>query len=236
MYAEVAVGYYPDLDLEGKFLGLNQRMAVSKRMPFVFLKDGSYPLCLVLEKFSNRWDLWSPEERNAEISFKDISASLEVPYIFVLEKASVEAKTLMCMFKAFQEKGQQPVKLSICSEDLDFQHASLREIDNNSARVHAIQSETNTENLIRFLSKNIREEWIDVGRCLLITEAKLSSIKADNFNNRRECIYQMLLSWKEQRGSEATFNTLATALMKADRKDLAEHVKTNAESLTVVFE
>ncbi|KAJ8048079.1 NACHT, LRR and PYD domains-containing protein 10 [Holothuria leucospilota] len=227
-YAEVAVGYYPDLDVEGKFLGLNKRMVVSKRMPFVFMKDGSYPLCLVLEKFSSRWELWSPEERDAEIPFKDVSASLEIPYLFILEKAADEARILMCMFKVFQEKGQQPVKLSICSEDLDSQHDFFSEADNNPTRVHVIKSETNTDNLIRFLSKNIREEWMDVGRCLHISEATLSSIKADNFNNRRECIYQMLLSWKEQRGSEATFNTLATALMKADRKDLAEHVKVNA--------
>ncbi|KAJ8037653.1 hypothetical protein HOLleu_18530 [Holothuria leucospilota] len=76
--------------------------------------------------------------------------------------------------------------------------------------------------LLQELAGKITKEWLDIGRFLAIPEAQLQHLKEDNRNNQKEVIYQMLLSWKQREGSQATRRVLADALQKAERKDLAE--------------
>ncbi|KAJ8044052.1 hypothetical protein HOLleu_11404 [Holothuria leucospilota] len=117
-YAVTAVGYNPDLDGESKFLKLNKTMIVSQRSPFVFMKEGSHPLTVLLVQYSPEWKLWSPKNR-LDIAFEGISSSFEHICKFVFEKTGESAQSLACLYQAFQEKGQQAIDLTLRTESLD---------------------------------------------------------------------------------------------------------------------
>lgn len=74
------------------------------------------------------------------------------------------------------------------------------------------------------LAGKLTKEWLDLGRYLEISDALLGNIKEDNRQNVKEAKYQMLLSWKGAQGQEATYSSLAEALLKSGRKDLSEYV------------
>lgn len=136
-YAVTAVGYYPDLDGERKFLKLNKTMIVSERSPFVFMKEGSYPLRVLLIKNSAEWVLWSPQ-KHLEISFDDISSSFEHLCKFVFQKTEDSAQSLMCLFQAYQEKGQQAINLTICPEKLHSRQGVVSGMRDSSTQTEGI--------------------------------------------------------------------------------------------------
>ncbi|KAJ8024595.1 F-box/LRR-repeat protein 4 [Holothuria leucospilota] len=78
--------------------------------------------------------------------------------------------------------------------------------------------------LLQVLSEQIGGEWRDIGRILNISEAQLDHIKVDYTGRLKETIYQMLLHWKRQKGTNATHGVLVEALKAAKRVDLAEYV------------
>lgn len=83
-----------------------------------------------------------------------------------------------------------------------------------------VQSHT----VFQYLSKRVGGEWKFVGRALGLHDATLDRIRMDNSHNTQESIYQMLLCWKQENGSEATYNNLIRALQKVERNDLADEV------------
>lgn len=75
---------------------------------------------------------------------------------------------------------------------------------------------------LMFLKNHIGQEWRDIGRNLDLTEGDLDHIHADNQGNAREICYQMLRKWKSKNGMAATVPILADALRNSGRKDLAD--------------
>ena len=74
------------------------------------------------------------------------------------------------------------------------------------------------------LANHIIKEWKKLGRRLLESdEALLDAVDMDN-DKCSERAYQMLLKWKEAKGSDATFRVLHDALCHdlVSRRDLAE--------------
>ncbi|PIK59204.1 hypothetical protein BSL78_03901 [Apostichopus japonicus] len=76
---------------------------------------------------------------------------------------------------------------------------------------------------IQDLSHKFCDEWRIVGSKLGIGEPKLQTIDTDN-RTAQEKVYQMLLTWKQSKGNEATYILLGEALQSAGRKDLQEYL------------
>ncbi|XP_071842505.1 uncharacterized protein [Apostichopus japonicus] len=73
------------------------------------------------------------------------------------------------------------------------------------------------------LSKEIPKEWKNVGRNLGLKEPELCNLERDCTNQEhKETVYQMLLTWKQKNGSQATYRVLGEALEAAGRRDLRE--------------
>ena len=51
-------------------------------------------------------------------------------------------------------------------------------------------------------SQKLRKEWMDVGRILKLEEPELENIESDRKLGKKETIYQMLLTWKQQNGKK----------------------------------
>ena len=75
------------------------------------------------------------------------------------------------------------------------------------------------------LSNSISTSWMKLGRRLINNQAKLESINVDaRYPELDEKAYRMLLCWKGENGSTATYRILSEALCHefVNRKDLAE--------------
>lgn len=120
-------------------------MIVSERSPFVFMKEGSHPLTVLLVKYSGKWELWSPQN-HLNIAFGDISSSFEHLCKFVFEKTDESAQSLMCLFRAFQEKGQQAINLTICPERLDSRQDFETQMRDSSTQTQEIRRGTDIAN------------------------------------------------------------------------------------------
>ncbi|XP_071842509.1 uncharacterized protein [Apostichopus japonicus] len=73
------------------------------------------------------------------------------------------------------------------------------------------------------LSEEIKNEWKAVGRNLGLEDSKLYNLESDYTNQgHKETVYQMLLTWKQRNGSQATYRVLGEALIAAGRRDLQE--------------
>ena len=73
------------------------------------------------------------------------------------------------------------------------------------------------------LATSIDDKWIQLGRRLKLEEPFLQAL-CKNFDLHHERVFRILLYWKEQRGSAATYKSLSDALKHklVKRKDLAE--------------
>ncbi|PIK59199.1 hypothetical protein BSL78_03896 [Apostichopus japonicus] len=83
---------------------------------------------------------------------------------------------------------------------------------------------------IQDLSHKFCDEWRIVGSKLGIGEPKLQTIDTDN-RTAQEKVYQMLLTWKQSKGNEATYRLLGEALQSAGRKDLQEYLYQQANKV-----
>ena len=87
------------------------------------------------------------------------------------------------------------------------------------------------EDALEELSTCIGEDWMQLGRRLLISQAEL-----DEIDHRRpkfkEKAYRMLLCWKQKNSSNATHSILSDALCHrlVNRRDLAENFCFHIES------
>ncbi|XP_071842525.1 uncharacterized protein [Apostichopus japonicus] len=80
-----------------------------------------------------------------------------------------------------------------------------------------------TNDTLKDLSGKISKEWKDVGRNLGLDDSKLNNLERDYINQgHKEIAYQMLLTWKQRSGSQATYRVLGESLKAAGRRDLQE--------------
>ncbi|XP_078351682.1 uncharacterized protein LOC144636366 isoform X2 [Oculina patagonica] len=85
------------------------------------------------------------------------------------------------------------------------------------------------------LSNCIAKEWMKLGRRLKISEAKLDEIHVDHSRPElNEKAYSMLMFWKRQKSSNATYSFLFDALCHefVNRRDLAERICLEKDSRT----
>ena len=93
---------------------------------------------------------------------------------------------------------------------------------------------TPSDDELEKLSKSISRSWMDLGRRLKISQATL-----DEIDERRpglaEKAYRMLLCWKQENGSIATYRVLWEALCHefVNRKDLAESICFHQENVSI---
>ncbi|XP_071843397.1 uncharacterized protein [Apostichopus japonicus] len=96
-----------------------------------------------------------------------------------------------------------------------------------------IDLEVRTESL-RDLSKEIPKESENVGRNLGLDDSELCTLERDYTNKgHKETVYQMLLTWKQRNGSQATYRVLGEALKAAGRTDLQEALYKQDTDLTL---
>jgi len=74
---------------------------------------------------------------------------------------------------------------------------------------------------LELLSENIPDHWKKLGRRLAFDEAELRGFHKDN-EKVAEKAYAMLITWKQRKGSAATYRVLNKALILAQRRDLAK--------------
>ncbi|XP_022808327.1 uncharacterized protein LOC111345311 isoform X2 [Stylophora pistillata] len=95
-----------------------------------------------------------------------------------------------------------------------------------------VKKGTPTNEELEKLGNEIGELWIKLGRRLGVKEPKLQDI---NQRNEQLCErgYYMLMAWKQENGSVATYQILNAALQHelVQRKDLAEQICYNHEKL-----
>ncbi|PIK54617.1 hypothetical protein BSL78_08470 [Apostichopus japonicus] len=197
--------------------------------PTVFIKDAK-PLTILLDKFEPM--IWTCSKGNNPqvISFEKVAISKGTFCTFELKKTEPKGTdACTCLFKA----GQAPNL-----EDYTFllkapEPASVNQ-PSTSNRQEAARAGTSTAGIeapdlvvttatIQDLSHKFCDEWRIVGSKLGIGEPKLQTIDIDN-RTVQEKVYQMLLTWKQSKGNEATYKLLGEALQSAGRKDLQEYL------------
>lgn len=82
-----------------------------------------------------------------------------------------------------------------------------------------------SQKTLQFVSEEISTEWKALGRYLGVRDAKLNNIQADNSLSQQEQVYQMLLSWTQAKGTDATYSILFEALDEVGRGALKEGIK-----------
>ena len=85
-------------------------------------------------------------------------------------------------------------------------------------------SEDVSGGLIADLSQQITKQWTLVAAYLGLQNDKIDALDAEN-NSVTDKIIAMLNAWKRQMGKSVTRSSLMKALVKANRKDLADKVR-----------
>jgi len=95
----------------------------------------------------------------------------------------------------------------------------------------AVRDHTLTRKEAFNLSQELGSDWKSLGRELEIDERLLTKFHREN-EELEEKAYQMLLHWKQNLTSTATYAVLFKALCKVSRRDLAEkYCSANTSSL-----
>ena len=80
------------------------------------------------------------------------------------------------------------------------------------------------DSLLWDIAEKIGPQWKDLGRKLEIPEAILSNINHDH-NRVVEMANEMLLTWKRNKGKNATVQKLAGKLTDIGRRDVGENIQ-----------
>ncbi|XP_071848887.1 uncharacterized protein [Apostichopus japonicus] len=234
----IHVGYYLELPGGEKVVSINEVSVLVKKSA-VYFKHGKLPLTCHFDKIEPQvWTHGSEEENPKEISFLRVVTSMGLYCTFVLhiKEGTQERHNCACYFKAGQ--GSELVKLLFILKDGEKDSAasssdklevtglsqSQKKTCDESLTVKQLPENIDLqvrEGILRDLSGKIPNKWKDVGRNLGLVDSELSILKNDNLK-LKETVYQMLLTWKERKGSGATYRELGEALNKACRKDLQE--------------
>ncbi len=124
---------------------------------------------------------------------------------------------------------QEKYEISCCTSIFDLLSKSLYQLKFCNVGLYCVlwvtvKEGTPEDDDLQGLAMEIVEEWKELGRRLLDNdEAKLYAIHKEN-EKYSEKAYKMLLKWKREKGSGATFQVLHCALCHpfVNRKDLAE--------------
>ncbi|KAJ8019336.1 hypothetical protein HOLleu_42122 [Holothuria leucospilota] len=199
----------------------------SKRTLFCMAKE-KYPLQVSLDSvLPQHWACWVPKEKPQEIPFNIIASSIEHSHLYVLQKRKDQLGSVICHFSAWQKGDPMPLSVRLYPQE--------RQGRGGQAIGHTYQEnekklKADSENLIvKLLSRKLRGEWKHVCRSLGVDESKLYSEEADNKGNIKETIYQCLISWKQDKGDKATFESLRAALEENGRSDLAKDIEKHEE-------
>ncbi|XP_071841940.1 uncharacterized protein [Apostichopus japonicus] len=222
----------------GYYLNLATFEEVSKRnnasllheQPTVFYNNGKH-LKISLKKFTPmNWTCRRGEKKTQAISFNEVAIAPWIFRIFVLHKTEPKGTdACTCYCKA----GQVPDLQNFIFQFKAPEPASVNQ-PSTSNRQEAARAGTSTAGIeapdlvvatatIQDLSHKFCDEWRIVGSKLGIGEPKLQTIDTDN-RTAQEKVYQMLLTWKQSKGNEATYILLGEALQSAGRKDLQEYL------------
>ena len=74
------------------------------------------------------------------------------------------------------------------------------------------------------LPGKIGEKWKDLARTLDYKQADIDSIHKEQGGCTKECCIAVLVRWMGREGRNATVEKLAEALVKAERKDVADEL------------
>ncbi|KAJ8039035.1 Netrin receptor UNC5D [Holothuria leucospilota] len=223
--AEVEIGYCPDIPGVGELLRMNPSFTVDSVEKLLFLEKIKSPLQLSLEDISSsQWTCWFPKDKPWDIPFEVVASSIEHSHLFILQKTNEGVGSVICRFTAVQKEGEMAIMLALTVRPKVTQDFDGR-ATGHAFQEHRKKLKADSGNLtIKLLSRKLREEWKDVCRKLGVEEGKLYREEADNKGNLKEAIYQCLLSWKEDKGDKATFESLRVALVENERSDLAEDI------------
>lgn len=86
-----------------------------------------------------------------------------------------------------------------------------------------VEEEVN-HTFLRDVSEEIAQ-WEGLASRLGLSNAKIHNIKEDYRGNNSEIKYQMLVSWKQKNGKNATYRALIEGLKKAGLEDLANEIQ-----------
>lgn len=80
---------------------------------------------------------------------------------------------------------------------------------------------------ILILQNSLVQEWFTFGLYLGLDVAELNVIDSNSvsYSDKRYCVRQMLINWKDTFDSEATWEKIVVALGKIGNKDLAQEVE-----------
>ncbi|KAJ8034178.1 Protein NLRC5 [Holothuria leucospilota] len=228
--AELEVGFYSDIPGGGELLRMNPNFTVdSKKLLFMGKEKSSLQLSLD-DIAPSLWECWFPKfpkDKPQNIPVGAIAASIEHSNLYILKKTSNEAGIAICTFRTLPKEGPMSLEmaLSVCPQ-VSFLPGSEGQASGRIYQEHGKKLETDSENLtMKLLSRKLKTEWKDVCRSLGVTDGELYREEENNKGNIKEAIYQCLLSWKQNKADEATFETLRNALAENGRSDLAKDIE-----------
>ncbi|KAJ8039542.1 Netrin receptor UNC5D [Holothuria leucospilota] len=224
--AEVEVGFYPDIPDGGELLRMNPSFTVDSMEMLLFMGERKSPLQLSLDDISSSlWIRWFPKDNPWEIPFAVVASSTEHSHLFILQETNEGVGSVICRFTALQKEGGMKISLALTLLRKVMQVSADRAIG-HTYQEHGKSLKADSENrIVKLLSHKLRGEWKQVCRRLGVEESKLYREGEDNKGNIKEAIYQCLLSWKQSKGDEATFEYLRDALKENGRLDLAEDIE-----------
>ncbi|PIK42000.1 hypothetical protein BSL78_21152 [Apostichopus japonicus] len=142
-----------------------------------------------------------------EIPWRSIAVSEERLVPFVLQRR--QNMDSFCNFLA-QQGNYNPIKFEI-----------ELEVDQSTGE---IADSTVPDCILEYLAKKLCSEWQRLAMYLNISDGDLDNLKEDNRRCHQDVKFFMLRLWRKKNGTGATYRVLATALDKADRRDLQQYV------------
>ncbi|XP_071841934.1 uncharacterized protein [Apostichopus japonicus] len=215
--ANLEVGYYEDIPECGEpnMLELNPDMKPAKKLKLKFLKEGKQPLTISFNGTDpgNTWAI-EQDKPQKEISWQSIAGSEDRLVSFVLHRK--QPQDSFCNVSA-QQGNSDPIIFVL-----------KLKVDQSTGE---ILDRKVPDSILKYLATELAEEWQTLARCLNISDADLHNIEANNSRRMQDTKYFMLRHWSEMNGTGATCRVLATALDKADRRDLKQYVKRQDRNL-----
>lgn len=197
----------------------------------------SNPLTANEERYVEELERWIEEDtetkdrqRKVEDSLEAIKEGLnELKEMFLNKPKCTVRGDAECRKKNHKGVEMEDFDLKPAEENTDQAHAASEELtddstdsDGNSLSLIAVKDGVPELNILEKLAKKIPRKWKDLGRRLFDwDESKLQAFDTDE-NKCHEKAYAMLRTWREGKGSGATYRVLNDALCDAELKELAE--------------
>jgi len=114
-------------------------------------------------------------------------------------------------------------KEALILKHCEWQQQQQQEVICTELFLFVVKHGTPTDDELEKLGVEIAQDWIKLGRRLGITDAKLEGI-GQRHDQLSEKGYQMLKHWRQEKGSDATYQALCDGLLDdlVQRRNLAE--------------